>query len=701
MVKTKPMPGSGQSSPTDGQRLRRQSLPGHCRCGWYLPLLVVSLLAVTSLAGTNAGGAIHAAELTATWSDRFLTIRGDFPGEEIRIHYLEAYCRAGSTNRDWQETVIPHESRLLAEPKDGVIAIEDRLADGVVVNHRVIVEPDGISFVVTATNPSERPSAVHWAQPCVRVDRFIGSDPAEARERFPAYIKRCFVAVDGTLVRLPTTPWAVEARYVPGQVYCPAAVPRDDVNPRPLSQLVPSHGLCGCVSADDRWVLGVAWEPYQEVFQGVVTCMHTDFAIGGLAAGETKTIRGRLYLLTGDEQALLAAYRRDFPAQADGLTVRAAAPGATAGSPLATSLDILRQVGPEGRGNPQATAAWQQVAAAPAADLPEILAAIDGASSLAANWLRLAVDAIAGRSENLPLKSLEGFLADTNHDPRARRLAWELIRGRAADRAEQLIGGMLDDPSVELRYDAVARLIERAMAERGGDAAAATAALKRALDAARDVDQIKAITAALRKVGEAVDLQRQFGFLADWQVIGPFDNTGGAGFAKVFPPEQGVDLKAAFLGKLGEVGWKRFLTADPYGMVDINQAYPGPGDGLKEVTAYAFTSFDAARAQLAEIRLGCKNAWKIWHNGSFVFGRDEYHRGMRIDQYRLPIELAAGRNTFLIKLCQDGQTNDWTKQWQFQLRICDATGTAILATDRPPTPTAAAAEATHGKEILE
>jgi len=37
-----------------------------------------------------------------------------------------------------------------------------------------------------------------------------------------------------------------------------------------------------------------------------------------------------------------------------------------------------------------------------------------------------------------------------------------------------------------------------------------------------------------------------------------------------------------------------------------------------------------------------------------------------------------------VKVCQDGQTKDWTKEWQFQFRVCDATGTAILAVDRPP-----------------
>ena len=41
-----------------------------------------------------------------------------------------------------------------------------------------------------------------------------------------------------------------------------------------------------------------------------------------------------------------------------------------------------------------------------------------------------------------------------------------------------------------------------------------------------------------------------------------------------------------------------------------------------------------------------------------------------------------------MKLCQDGQTQDWTKEWQFQFRVCDAAGTAILALDRPAAPSA-------------
>jgi hypothetical protein len=90
-------------------------------------------------------------------------------------------------------------------------------------------------------------------------------------------------------------------------------VPRTDVNPRPLSPLVPGNGLIGCISADDKWIWATAWEPYQELFQGVARCLHSDFRIGGLAPGETKRIRGKVYIVPNDLPELLRRYTRDFP----------------------------------------------------------------------------------------------------------------------------------------------------------------------------------------------------------------------------------------------------------------------------------------------------------------------------------------------------------------------------------------------------
>ena len=352
----------------------------------------------------------------------------------------------------------------------------------------------------------------------------------------------------------------------------------------------------------------------------------------------------------------------------------------------AAAFAAIRGVGREGAGNEAAAAAWRELTRADASRITAILAAMDGANPLAANWLSTAVDAVASRAATLPLDDLRGFLADTRHDPHARRLAFELIRDRDPAVAEALVAGMLDDPSGELRRDAVDREIGLAAAARKEDRKAdAIDRYRRALAAARDVDQIKSITKPLEDLGEQVDLPRQFGFLVDWRVVAPFDNKDGAGFAVEYPPEKGVDLAAPVAGRDGPVSWKPLSSSDPYGMVDLNPSYPGADGGLqKGVVGYAFTEFDAAEERDAELRLGCKNAWKIWHDGRLLFSRDEYHRGMKIDQYRMPIRLAKGRNTFLVKLCQDEQKQEWTKEWQFQLRVCDATGAAILAVDRPP-----------------
>jgi hypothetical protein len=127
------------------------------------------------------------------------------------------------------------------------------------------------------------------------------------------YLPNCFLHVDGKPARMPIERWAKKARYTPGQVWCPRGVSRDDVNPRPLSSVVPSNGLIGCVSADGKELIATAWEPYQELFQGVIACLHSDFRIGGLQPGESKTIRGKIYLMPTDFSALLARYRRDFP----------------------------------------------------------------------------------------------------------------------------------------------------------------------------------------------------------------------------------------------------------------------------------------------------------------------------------------------------------------------------------------------------
>ncbi|MHB1308968.1 MAG: hypothetical protein ACYDC1_13420 [Limisphaerales bacterium] len=352
--------------------------------------------------------------------------------------------------------------------------------------------------------------------------------------------------------------------------------------------------------------------------------------------------------------------------------------GAPSSAELSAALETIRAVGLEGRGNEAAGVAWKRVAMVDAASLPVLLQAMDGASDLALNWLRAGVDAVATREiasgRPLPLAALETFLRDRSHHPRARRLAFELIQAARPEAARSLLDGMLDDPGSELRREAVQERVARAARDRAsGRNDEAVAALETALKAARDVDQIEAVAAQLKELGRPVDLPRVFGWVSEWKVVGPFDNTAKAGFDRSFPPEQGVDLAAEYDGKNGRVRWQDLRAAGDYGWVDLNQ----PCGALKEVTGYAFAALEAPAAGAAELRLGCKNAWKIWWNGQFVFGRDEYHRGAEIDQYRFPIELQAGRNTILVKVCQNEQTEDWTKEWEFQLRVTDPLGAPL------------------------
>jgi hypothetical protein len=356
----------------------------------------------------------------------------------------------------------------------------------------------------------------------------------------------------------------------------------------------------------------------------------------------------------------------------------AASLGRAAADDFDKSVAALRVVGGEGQGNEAAGRALRRLAKCGADTLPALLAAMNGANPFAANYLRGTVEVIAGntlaKGGALPLIELGEFLLNKSHDAKPRALAFELIRRVDAEAAEQLIPGLLNDPSVDLRREAVSRLLGRAGGlAKADNKPAAVLLYRQALDAARDLDQIKSISGALRELGRKVNLTRHFGFLVDWQMAGPFHNNDRAGFAAVFGPEKNANLSASYDGADGNVKWRDYSTGDEYGMVDFNKPY---GD-LKEVTGYAQTEFVSVTARPAELRLGCKNAWKIWLNGELVFGREEYHRGMRIDQYKLPVQLKKGGNTILVKACQNEQVEDWTVQWQFQLRVCDATGTAI------------------------
>jgi len=161
-------------------------------------LTLISLLLVPFVPASRADDQ-QAPGLRVEWKDNWLTIRGpSVPGGPIRVHYLEAFCRPGSTDRNWEQTVIGHRTRLVSADDNGrPLVLESTLQDGAVVRHDVRAGADEVTFELTATNPTDKPSDVHWAQPCVRLGPFTGGD-----ER--SYLPKCFIFLDGKLWHMPT-----------------------------------------------------------------------------------------------------------------------------------------------------------------------------------------------------------------------------------------------------------------------------------------------------------------------------------------------------------------------------------------------------------------------------------------------------------------------------------------------------------------
>lgn len=347
-------------------------------------------------------------------------------------------------------------------------------------------------------------------------------------------------------------------------------------------------------------------------------------------------------------------------------------------------IQTIKKVGPEAKGNAQAAAAVRELTKSKASAIPELLAGLDDAGPLASNYLRGIIETIAQneltRGSKLPAAEIEKFVRDTKHSPRARRLAYELLVRVDATAADRLVPGFLNDPSVELRRDAVARLIAQGEEKFGaGNKDESKPLFRQALAGARDDDQVKALKKRLEELGEKVDLPSHFGFLMSWRLIAPFDNTDKKGFNVVYPPERELNFGAEYEGKEGmKAKWVEHTTDQEYGIVDLAKAL-APHKGA---VCYATTEFISDKTQPVDIRLGTPNSWKVWLNGDLLFAREEYHRGMSLDQYRMQGTLKPGKNVILIKLCQNEQKEEWAQRWQFQLRVCDGAGTAILSAGR-------------------
>ncbi|HUT98551.1 MAG TPA: DUF3857 domain-containing protein [bacterium] len=198
---------------------------------------------------------------------------------------------------------------------------------------------------------------------------------------------------------------------------------------------------------------------------------------------------------------------------------------------------------------------------------------------------------------------------------------------------------------------------------------------------------------------EATRLTHDLGFLRFFSYLGPFDNTGEAGFDTLYGPEVDgrVDLTARYAGKRVEVGWRDFpqpafaLALDPglptgwgdgesfrpfYGPLQLS-AVTRPNN---QVCGYLATWVRVAERTEVILSLGAVGAFRLWVDGADVLSFEGYRSWAHPDTDRVGVVLEPGWHEILMKTCCDAGG------WEVYLRTTDRAGEPLPLEHRSAPP---------------
>jgi hypothetical protein len=344
-------------------------------------------------------------------------------------------------------------------------------------------------------------------------------------------------------------------------------------------------------------------------------------------------------------------------------------------------LAAIAAAGPNGQGAQAASYAADMLSKCDAAILPRLLEAMDGDNPVAANFLRQAYERIVARelaraNPTFNLEALRAYVVDTRHNGKARRLALDLVARLDPEFAPRFLAQALDDP--EFRFQAVALALERAAASReAGNRQQERQELLVAFQHARAAEQVLRASRELAALGEEADPVRHLGFIVDWYVVGPFAAPGYSGFDTAFGPEQQPFAAEVVFADVdgSRRTWQHHRCTDPLGLVNLVEVF-GP---LREQVAYAYAEVESEQQQAAELRCGADDNLTVWLNGEQVFARRQWLNGIRLDRFIVPVQLVAGRNQLLVKVCQGPQHRDpeVPNNWSMQVRLCTPDGLGL------------------------
>jgi len=354
---------------------------------------------------------------------------------------------------------------------------------------------------------------------------------------------------------------------------------------------------------------------------------------------------------------------------------------------LLADLAVIKQVGPDAAGFEAATLAAKRLSAEPSSSVASLLASMTDASPLAKNWLRIVAADVADNG-NFPSDILLAFFSDRSQDTDARHAAYQMLVVHDPSSKAKLLAGATDDPSLPIRHQSIAMILDEAnQVKETDDKDRAKELFRLVVSQGRNPDQLQAAVKALDVLGEKIELADELGLIRRYWAIGTYENTNSGNFATAYPPEKVYAEKgrlpeawlaanAVIPGGLESkktVNTKLVVSDDSFGVVNINPTF----ENAKDVIAYCYVEFTVPEAIEAVAKLGSITASKVWVNGKEVMANEVYHSGSRIDQYIGDCQLVPGVNSALIKICQNAQTEPWAQDWQFQFRFSDQFGAAI------------------------
>ena len=163
---------------------------------------------------------------------------------------------------------------------------------------------------------------------------------------------------------------------------------------------------------------------------------------------------------------------------------------------------------------------------------------------------------------------------------------------------------------------------------------------------------------------KAMEQMQQTGMIAEnaWLTLGPFDNIGGVGFNTEYILEDTtqIDLTGQYEGVNEQISWKKLSDDTFNGFIDL-------GSDTNWRVSYAWATVTSPDERKVQFRFDSDDQGKIWLNGVEIFANSQ-DKSVSLDRNIIPVTLKAGKNTILVKVCNEEKTCG------FYLRVTDADG---------------------------